>query len=69
MLVHHSGNKSKAFFYSYMKLILLTRTSSFDEMQRIVESYFFNGNSEEYGTHTREQYIQALKQVQSEMDK
>ncbi|SOC39862.1 hypothetical protein [Ureibacillus acetophenoni] len=69
MLVHHSGNKSKEFFYSYMRLILLTRTSSIDEMQKIVESYFFNGNIEEYGEHTREQYIQALKQIQSENDK
>lgn len=69
MLVHHSGNKSIEFFYSYMKLVLLTRTTSFDEMQRIVEGTFFNGNIEEYGTHTREQYIRALKQIQQEMDR
>jgi hypothetical protein len=51
-----------------MKLILLSRTSSFDEMHNIVVDYFFNGNIEEYGTHTKEQFELALNQIQQEMN-
>lgn len=69
MLVHHSGNKSKEFFYSYMKLILLTRTLSYAELQNFVENQFFKGNLEEYGTHTKEQYKQALQQIQQEINR
>ncbi|CAM5215801.1 putative protein OS=Ureibacillus acetophenoni OX=614649 GN=SAMN05877842_106158 PE=4 SV=1 [Ureibacillus acetophenoni] len=69
MLVHHSGVKSKEFFYAYMKLILLSRTSSFEEMYTIVLDQFFNGNIEEYGTYTKEQFELALNQIRKEINK
>lgn len=56
MLVHHSGIKSKEFFYSYLKLFLQSRISSIEEMRKIVENHFFNGILDEYGSFTKEQF-------------
>ncbi|KQU15946.1 hypothetical protein ACQKKK_23605 [Peribacillus sp. NPDC006672] len=69
MRVHHSGALSKEYFYAYMKLILATRTSSFEEMRQMIETHFFKGDLNQYGAHTRTQYKLALHQIEDEINK
>ncbi|MGX2962098.1 hypothetical protein JNUCC23_23135 (plasmid) [Peribacillus sp. JNUCC 23] len=68
MRVHHSGALSQEYFYSYMKLIMSTRASSFEEMRHIVETHFFKGDLDAYGAHTRAQFEIAILQIQHEIN-
>ena len=50
-----------------MKLIMSTRTASFEEMRHIVEAHFFKGDLNAFGAHTKEQFELAILQIQHEM--
>ncbi|MFJ7850383.1 hypothetical protein ACIQXR_16310 [Peribacillus sp. NPDC097224] len=69
MRVHHSGALSKEYFHAYMKLILATRTSSFEEMRQMMETDFFKGDLNHYGAQTRTHYKLALHQIEEEINK
>lgn len=63
MTVNHGGTLTKAYFKSYLKLLLSTRAGSLKEAEDLTVDLFFKGNLELYGQGTKLAFEQALREM------
>lgn len=65
MIINRAGVLSDAYFKSYFKLILASRTSDLDEAKKIVFQLLFNNDSSQLGSETYQQFLQSYNDLAS----
>lgn len=64
MRLHHSSTLTAEYFISYAQLVMNSRKLSVEETQQFMEDFFFKGEPLVYGESTRQQFLQAMAELQ-----
>lgn len=64
MRIHKSGDKSMAFFISYMNLLLVSERTSIDDLETYMMQHFFQNGMEAFGPITFKNFKEALQIIQ-----
>jgi hypothetical protein len=63
MTVNHASTLGKAYFLSYLNLIINSRNCSLEQAKKLAIELFFHNNTEQYGKQTFERFLDAYNEL------